>query len=201
MPMMNCLQSWPEPIVRVQSLSDSGIRVIPERYVKIPSDRPRYNAGIESSPAAAASDVSEQIPVIDLQNFFSQDAALREAALAQISSACRDWGFFQVVNHGVSHDLMKLTREAWRVFFHLPVEVKQQYANSPSTYEGYGSRLGVEKGAKLDWSDYFFLHFLPTSLRDQNKWPHLPSSCRYLSRFFIHALSLLIILNFLLVSR
>lgn len=85
---------------------------------------------------------------------------------------------FQVVNHGVSHELMSRTREAWREFFHLPLEVKQGYANSPATYEGYGSRLGVEKGIKLDWSDYFFLHLLPNTMRDQNKWPKLPLECR-----------------------
>jgi hypothetical protein len=39
--------------------------------------------------------------------------------------------------------------------------------------------LGVEKGATLDWSDYFFLHYMPVSLRNQNKWPATPASCRY----------------------
>jgi len=48
--------------------------------------------------------------------------------------------------------------ETWRQFFHMPMEVKQQYANSPKTYEGYGSTLGIEKGVILDWSDYYFLH-------------------------------------------
>ena len=51
--------------------------------------------------------------------------------------------------------------------------------NTPLTYEGYGSRLGVKKGAILDWSDYFFLHYMPCSLRDQAKWPALPTSLRY----------------------
>ncbi|CAI9097248.1 OLC1v1033628C2 [Oldenlandia corymbosa var. corymbosa] len=171
--MMNCLQGWPEPIVRVQSLSESGIRVIPERYVKGPSDRPLLY------PAAAARGV-EQIPVINLREMYAGDGSVQETAMGKISMACREWGFFQVVNHGIEPELMKRTREAWREFFHLPAEEKQRYANSPTTYEGYGSRLGVEKGAKLDWSDYFFLHYLPTTLRDHNKWPHLPSSCREL---------------------
>ncbi|GAU36997.1 hypothetical protein TSUD_150330 [Trifolium subterraneum] len=60
----------------------------------------------------------------------------------------------------------------------MPMEMKQQYANSPTTYEGYGSRLGVEKGAILDWSDYYFMHYLPSSLKDYKKWPASPSSCR-----------------------
>ncbi|KAJ6755740.1 OXOGLUTARATE/IRON-DEPENDENT DIOXYGENASE, partial [Salix purpurea] len=170
--MMNCLQSWPEPVVRVQSLAASGIQAIPERYIKPPSHRP-----LSKSDFSLPQEVN--IPVIDFENVFSSDHRLRDEALRCIYSACSEWGFFQVVNHGVSHELMKGVREMWREFFNLPVEVKQEYANSPVTYEGYGSRLGVQKGASLDWSDYFFLHYMPVSLRNQNKWPATPASCRY----------------------
>ncbi|KAI3474742.1 hypothetical protein Pfo_029927 [Paulownia fortunei] len=169
--MVNCVQTWPEPVVRVQHLSDSGIRVIPERYVKKPSERPSFFGSVDSEV---------NIPVIDMRGLYSDDASLRQKTAGLISDACREWGFFQVVNHGVNHELMGRTREVWREFFQLPLEEKQKYANSPSTYEGYGSRLGVEKGISLDWSDYFFLHYLPMRLRDQNKWPSLPVSCREL---------------------
>lgn len=167
--MISCVQGWSEPVVRVQQLSDSGIRVIPDRYVKKPSDRP-------IPLGSAASEVN--IPVIDMEGLYSGDAEMRRRTAALIDEACREWGFFQVVNHGVSHEMMGRTREAWREFFQLPLEEKQRYANSPMTYEGYGSRLGVEKGISLDWSDYFFLHYLPLQLRDHNKWPTLPVSCR-----------------------
>lgn len=167
---MSSVESWPEPVVRVQHLLDSGIKDIPECYVKKPSDRPSL---------ITESAISEMnIPVIDLQDLFSDDDLLRQTTASLVDSACREWGFFQVVNHGVHHQLIEATREAWREFFHLPLEEKQKYANSPSTYEGYGSRLGVEKGVSLDWSDYFFLHYLPISLRDERKWPKLPVSCR-----------------------
>ncbi|XP_034907006.1 jasmonate-induced oxygenase 2 isoform X2 [Populus alba] len=133
---MNKLQDWPEPIVRVQSLSDSGIPLIPERYVKPILQRPSVNS-------TASNDVN--IPVIDLARLYGDDHALRATILDQISIACREWGFFQVINHGVSPQLMDRAREVWRQFFHSPMEVKQAYANTPKTYEGYGSRLGVEK--------------------------------------------------------
>lgn len=179
---MNCLKSWPEPIIRVQSLSESGIQKIPERYVKRPSDRPL-------NPLPAAVEVEVNIPVIDLSNLYTnkEESGVREETMSLISRACSEWGFFQVVNHGVSQELMSRTREVWREFFHLPVEEKQAYANSPTTYEGYGSRLGVEKGAKLDWSDYFFLHYLPLNLKDVNKWPAVPTSCRYVFKLQIHS--------------
>lgn len=173
---MSCLQSWPEPIVRVQALSESGIKSIPERYIKPAIQRP----GSAKHGDHHFDDSQINIPLIDLQNIYSSDESVRKETLSCISNACRDWGFFQVVNHGVRPELMKQTRETWREFFKLPLELKQEYANSPTTYEGYGSRLGVEKGAKLDWSDYFFLHFMPHSLRNPTKWPALPPSCREL---------------------
>ncbi|OAY41489.1 jasmonate-induced oxygenase 2 [Manihot esculenta] len=172
---MDCLQSWPEPVVRVQSLSESGIRQIPQRYVKPPSLRPSLK---NNNIFTAQTEVN--IPVIDFQNVFSDDQTLRLDTLKSISLACRNWGFFQIVNHGVRPQLLKSMREVWREFFNQPLEMKQEYANSPATYEGYGSRLGVEKGAKLDWSDYFFLHYMPVSLRNQSKWPAVPASCREL---------------------
>ncbi|KAL0402915.1 UNVERIFIED_CONTAM: putative 2-oxoglutarate-dependent dioxygenase [Sesamum radiatum] len=164
---MNCPRDWPEPIVRVQSLSDSGIHTIPERYVKPPEARPALVSSLDDNA---------NIPLIDLGGLL--DDTLQESTLRHVSDACREWGFFQVVNHGVRPELMDQAREVWRGFFHEPMEVKQGYANSPTTYEGYGSRLGVEKGAVLDWSDYYFLHYLPINLRDFNKWPSLPNSLR-----------------------
>ncbi|KAJ9539829.1 hypothetical protein OSB04_026335 [Centaurea solstitialis] len=138
---MTCPVDWPEPVVRVQSLSESGKPVIPERYIKPPSDRPSVN----SSPP----DVN--IPLIDMAGLTSGDPDVRRVTMNEISEACREWGFFQV---------------------------KQKYANSPITYEGYGSRLGFQKGAILDWSDYYFLHYLPSCLKDHHKWPANPPSLR-----------------------
>ncbi|XP_077245784.1 jasmonate-induced oxygenase 2-like isoform X1 [Tasmannia lanceolata] len=158
---MDSLQEWPEPIIRVQSLSDSGITAIPNRYVKPLIDRP--TVGLLSG---------FNIPIIDLGGLDGNET------VRQMSGACREWGFFQVINHGVSPELIRKTREVWKEFFHLPIEQRQVYANSPKTYEGYGSRLGVEKGAILDWGDYYFLHLLPLSLKSHHKWPAIPASCR-----------------------
>lgn len=160
---MDCLRDWPEPVVRVQSIADSGAKTIPERYVKPPSDRPSHAADAGSQLA---------IPVIDL-------ADDERMIAADVASACEEWGFFQAVNHGVSPALMRRAREAWRGFFHLPMPEKQRYANSPATYEGYGSRLGVEKGSILDWGDYYFLHLRPRRLMSHEKWPSLPPCLRY----------------------
>ncbi|TVU18088.1 hypothetical protein EJB05_34158, partial [Eragrostis curvula] len=171
---------WPEPVVRVQSLSESGAATIPARYVKPEPERPKaeLSGGGRRSNDDEYDDEEEEekaIPVVDLSPAAGGDPA---ATARAVSAACREWGFFQAVNHGVPGDLLRRARAAWRGFFAQPMEVKQRYGNSPATYEGYGSRLGVEKGAVLDWGDYFFLHVRPPHLRSPDKWPHMPPDLR-----------------------
>ncbi|GLJ26530.1 hypothetical protein SUGI_0513690 [Cryptomeria japonica] len=156
---------WPEPIQRVQFIAESGITALPPRYIKPENDRP---AILDPSTSSEVN-----IPVIDLGGVRVGERG-RERTMQEIAAACKEWGFFQVLNHGVPLELMRRAREVAREFFSLPLEEKQVYANSPKTYEGYGSRLGIDKGAILDWGDYFFLHLLPLSIKDINKWPAKP---------------------------
>ncbi|PWA83561.1 isopenicillin N synthase [Artemisia annua] len=166
---MTCPSDWPEPIVRVQTLSETESQLIPTRYVKPLLERPSFNKGDQGN---------SNIPLIDLFDLTNGDARAKKAIMDKISIACREWGFFQVVNHGMSSHLVDEAREVWREFFHQPMELKQEYANTPKTYEGYGSRLGIQKGAILDWSDYYFLNYLPSTLKDHNKWPSQPPLLR-----------------------
>ncbi|XP_062215938.1 jasmonate-induced oxygenase 2-like isoform X2 [Phragmites australis] len=169
-PMASCFNGgggWPEPVVRVQTVSDTCGATIPERYVKPPSEMPSLSPSSDGGGGGCLN-----IPVVDLS---MPDA---DATSRAISAACREWGFFQAVNHGVRPELLRSARAAWRVFFRQPAEVRERYANSPATYEGYGSRLGTAIGGPLDWGDYYFLHLLPPSLKSHDKWPSLPPSLR-----------------------
>lgn len=149
---------------------------IPYQYIKPLQDRP--HPLVLNGRTRDDRDFNTTIPVLNLSHVFSDDPYIRQDAMEAVNKACREWGFFQIVDHGVSHQLMRKTLETWREFFKLPMELKQLHANSPVTYEGYGSRLGVEKEAALDWCDYYFLHFYPHAVRDPTKWPISPTSCR-----------------------
>ena len=75
------------------------------------------------------------VPVVDLS---SPDAP------APIDAACRESGFFQVVNHGLDLTLAEDLLAALETFFHLPAEVKLQYPPpSPDVNNGY-SAIGAE---------------------------------------------------------
>nr|GEU93598.1 isopenicillin N synthase [Tanacetum cinerariifolium] len=109
-------------------LSETENQLIPTRYVKPLPERPSFNKG----------DLGDiNIPLIDLFDLANGDSQAKKAVMDQISVACREWGFFQVVNHGMSSHLVDEAREVWREFFHQPMELKQEYANTPKTYEGY----------------------------------------------------------------
>ena len=105
--------------------------------------------------------VEEEIPIIDISSLFDKR---RRKTVEENKDACRYWGFFQLINHGVSPELLMAGREVSRDLFDLPLEEKQKHANYPLTYVGYGIRIGVQKGAILDWGDYFFHHFFPLSI-------------------------------------
>lgn len=80
-------EKWPEPIVRVQSLAESNLTTLPDRYIKPPSQRPQTTTTNHEPEAAAIN-----IPVIDLDSLFSGNEEDKE----RISEACREFGFFQV---------------------------------------------------------------------------------------------------------
>ena len=156
----------PEPIQRVQGIAESGIKSLPNAYIKPEPERPQ--AGIIHP-------FDEEIPVIDMSGLNDER---RCKTMKEISDACSKWGFFQVINHGNTSQLLTPAMNVGREFFNMPLEEKQKYANDPITYEGYGSRIGVQKGALLDWGDYFFHHFLPLSIRNEIKWPSKPKNYR-----------------------
>lgn len=165
-PPASCPDTWPEPVQRVQLLAESGIQTVPPRYIRSPSERPREDEILSH----------DVLPIVDLS--YLEDENKRSGCLSLIRHACEHWGFFQVINHGIPVKFLERVRSVAREFFKLPMAEKQVYANNPSTYEGYGSRLGVEKGATLDWGDYYFVNLLPESRRDMSKWPAKPDLWR-----------------------
>ncbi|MBA0763960.1 hypothetical protein Gotri_013350 [Gossypium trilobum] len=77
--------------------------------------------GIEHGPGNHIIPRSNAIPVIDLGNASAHDRTL---VVQQILKASQEFGFFQVINHGVSEDLMNDTMNVFKEFFELPAEDK-----------------------------------------------------------------------------
>ncbi|MCB1561386.1 MAG: isopenicillin N synthase family oxygenase [Xanthomonadales bacterium] len=64
-----------------------------------------------------------QIPTLDIRCFDSD----REAFVAELGAAYREWGFCGINGHGISDELINGAYGVFKAFFALPEETKQQY--------------------------------------------------------------------------
>ncbi|XP_031132288.1 protein SRG1-like [Ipomoea triloba] len=153
------------PVPSVQQLAKENPTLLPTRYIR---------DDIES-PAASPS-VSD-VPVIDMQKLLCEDSG--DSELQKLHFACRDWGFFQVINHGVNSSLVEKAKCEAQAFFNLPLEVKQnKYGQVAGEREGYGQQFVVSEEQKHDWADMFYIQTLPLEVRSPQLFPNLPEAFR-----------------------
>ena len=62
------------------------------------------------------------------------------------------------------------------VFFALPIQDKEAYANDPAAgrLQGYDSRLATNTSGQREWEDYLFHLVQPDGLADHALWPAHP---------------------------
>ncbi|KAI5076584.1 hypothetical protein GOP47_0008649, partial [Adiantum capillus-veneris] len=113
---------------------------------------------------------SIHIPLIDLSRF--SDADGRSDVLKQIHRACCDWGFFQVLNHGVSLDVLHSFRTRLHEFFAMPTSAKRELGLViGDTGQGYGAGFVDPKSGTTEWKDFLIFYTNPPTDRDYSKWP------------------------------
>ncbi|XP_068634977.1 flavanone 3-dioxygenase 2-like isoform X2 [Aristolochia californica] len=144
----------------MKSLVSTGNRYesLPEQYKRPLSDRPNLSQVFK-----------EAIPLIDL------GCPDRAEIVRQTGEACRLYGFFQVINHGISgasvQEIMGVTRE----FFHLPVEEKMKlYSVDPVKKIRLSTSFNNNETAH-SWRD--FLRFSCYPLENfMHEWPSSPTA-------------------------
>lgn len=83
----------------------------------------------------------------------------------------------QVVNHGVSCQLLEKLKLEIEKFFKLPIEEKKKYQIRPGDVQGYGAVIRC-KDQKLDWGDRFYMVINPVQRRKPHLLPQFPPSLR-----------------------
>lgn len=86
-----------------------------------------------------------EIPVVDFAN---PDTSL---LVTQLYQACSTWGFFQLINHGISPDLIISFRQAMSDFFALPYETKVKLKRDAQNARGYFDDELTKR--KRDWKE------------------------------------------------
>ena len=128
------------------------------------------------------------LPVIDVSGLSASEISARAAVAAQLGHACREIGFFYVVNHGVPEATRDGIFAASREFFALPVTEKERCSIKLSEHNrGYvaleGERLNERTGS-ADYKEAFNVGLelgadhpevlAGKPFRGVNLWPSLP---------------------------
>ncbi|XP_064945241.1 S-norcoclaurine synthase 1-like isoform X1 [Musa acuminata AAA Group] len=156
------------PNVQALAASIANPADVPPRYV-----RP------EAKADPVVSDGDSELPVIDFSRLLHRRFSREESA--KLHHACADWGFFQLINHGVPDQAMEKMKADIVEFFKLPLEEKKAFAQLPNSLEGYGQAFVVSDDQKLDWADILTLVTRPLQSRNIDLWPAQPLTFRFIS--------------------
>lgn len=154
-----------------------------EAFIQAPEHRPKTHLTNSNDFI-----YSDEIPTIDLSSLRDPDHD-KTAIAAEIAEACKRWGFFQVINHGLPSDLRRRVEEACAEFFNLKTEEKRKVKRDEVNPMGYHDEEHTKN--VRDWKEIFdfFLQdstIVPatpepedTELRKlTNQWPQNPSHFR-----------------------
>lgn len=160
-------------VERVQALASlsSSNNTIPAEFIRPEKEQPAITTYHGPIP---------EIPTIDLND--PDD----EKVVISIAKASREWGIFQVVNHGIPDEIISKLQQVGKQFFELPQEEKEAYARPPDSggIEGYGAKLRKVEGIK-SWVDHLFHRIWPPSSINYQFWPKNPPSYRLTYQFTI----------------
>ncbi|XP_028752276.1 protein DMR6-LIKE OXYGENASE 2-like [Neltuma alba] len=145
----------------------SSVSHVPSNFVRSLGDRPNLQ-NVQSAEGSS-------IPLIDLQDL---DGPNRSLAIRKIDDACRNYGFFQVVNHGVPEEVVEKMVNVSREFFRLPEsERMKSYSDDATKTTRLSTSFNVKTEKVANWRDFLRLFCHP--LGDYiHEWPANPPSFR-----------------------
>lgn len=144
----------------------SNFQSVPENYIFPPESRPgNFKIPFNSS-----------IPVIDLSEAQKGD---RTNIIQKMIKASEEFGFFQIINHGVPVNQMKETMNVFKEVFHMPDEYKKSLcSNDPSKpCKMFTSSINYDSEKVHLWRDNLRHQCYPLE-QWQHIWPENPPRYR-----------------------
>ncbi|RZC46211.1 hypothetical protein C5167_039158 [Papaver somniferum] len=114
-------------------------------------------------------------PVIDMEKLNGEE---RANTMNIIQDACENWGFFELVNHGIPHEMMDKVEKLTKEHYKKSMEQRFKELVASKALEGVQSEI-----TDMDWESTFFLRHLPTS--NMSEIPDLEDSYRKIMKEFV----------------
>nr|AFK38882.1 unknown [Medicago truncatula] len=108
------------------------------------------------------------VPVIDFSKLNGEE---RAKTLAQIANGCEEWGFFQLINHGISEELLERVKKVSSEFYKLEREENFKNSKTVKLLDDIAEKKSSEKLENVDWEDVI-------TLLSDNEWPENTPSFR-----------------------
>ncbi|EYU40362.1 hypothetical protein ABFS82_02G140700 [Erythranthe guttata] len=151
------------------TVSQMRRRNVPQRYILPLQHRPTLT---DRNPMQQHCFFTRPLPVIDLSSL--DNPLLRSRLVGQVSLACKEFGFFQVINHGIPVSLTKDALDVAQEFFDLPNETKMRLASDNVCKPvRYGTSLNHVKDKVQYWRD-FIKHYSQPISTWIDSWPSDP---------------------------
>ncbi|KAJ4825726.1 hypothetical protein Tsubulata_001231 [Turnera subulata] len=148
------LKAFDDTEAGVKGLLDARVTKIPRIFFKT------ENFPDKQKPSGGNLQLS--IPIIDLGGIVGKDPSSRKETIDKVGDACREWGFFQVINHGIPDPVMDDKVDGIRKFHELDTEAKKKYYGRDLTKKVfYLSNFDLYQAAAANWRDSFGCNVAP----------------------------------------
>ncbi|GAV61475.1 2OG-FeII_Oxy domain-containing protein/DIOX_N domain-containing protein [Cephalotus follicularis] len=162
------LKAFDDSKTGVKGLVDAGLAKIPRIFI-----HEQHKLDGICKPSGSP-DSKLNIPIIDLQGI-DKDANSRSEIISKVRDACEKWGFFQVVNHGISTNILDEMLDGIRRFHELDPEVKKElYSRDFTKKVLYNTNFDFYQAPAANWRDTLYCDMAPHPPSPQE----LPLVCR-----------------------
>ena len=128
----------------------------------------RQPQDLDEHPIASTTEFGASVPVIDVGGLVDTTA---DGPIEEIARASREWGFFQVVNHGIAAELIDEVRQNTRQFFGQSIDSKESVLRSRENPWGYyNNELTKNQRDKKEVFD-FTTDGVDQIYQSENRWP------------------------------